>query len=179
MFNILPHLGLTRNMHKKFFDLQAEIRITQYTTTQTGPLQCIIQTKHIFEHFFFQQNVGDLLIVLHSVWIMGCWWFLSLMKANVIVHFRNHTFFYLPNHSRSSVACQSKNLLRIQKAHNGDVVFQNLRTFAQFLKPYFFLHLIQKMIDIRADEFLKTCSAIVFLGGRRGFHFFFFFKYIL
>ena len=22
------------------------------------------------------------------------------------------------------------------------------------------------MIDIRADEFLKTCSAIVFLGGR-------------
>ena len=142
-------------------------------------LKYSIQMKHIFEDFSFQQNVGDLLIVLHSVWIMGCWWFLSLMKANVIVHFRNHTFFYLPNHSRSSVACQSKNLLRIQKAHNGDVVFQNLRTFAQFLKPYFFLHLIQKMIDIRADEFLKTCSAIVFLGGRRGFHFFFFFKYIL
>ena len=107
-------------------------------------LKYSIWMKHNFEHFSFQQNVGDLLIVLHSVWIMGwwwCWWFLSLMKANVIVHFRNHTFFYLPNHSRSSVACQSKNLLRIQKAQCG-VVFQNLRTFAQFLKPYFFLHLI-------------------------------------
>ena len=28
------------------------------------------------------------------------------------------------------------------------------------------------MIDIRADEFLKTCSAIVFLGGAPGVPFF-------
>ena len=58
--------------------------------------------------------------------------------------------FFLFTHSRSSVACQSKNLLRIQKAHCS-AVFQNFRTFAQFLEPYFFTHLIK-----RNDRYIKS-----------------------
>ena len=142
-------------------------------------LKYSIQMKRNFEHFSFQQNVGDLLIVLHSVWIMGwwCWWFLSLMKANVIVHFRNHTFFLFTQPLEKFCRLSIKKLVTNSKSTMwcGFSKFTHVRTIS---KPYFFLHLIQKMIDIRADEFLKTCSAIVFLGGAGG-SIFFFFKYIL
>ena len=132
--------------------------------------------KHIFEHFSFQQNVGDLLIVLHSVWIMGwwCWWFLSLMKANVIVHFRNHTFFFIYPTTREVLSPVNQKTCYEFKKHTmwcGFSKFTHVRTIS---KTIFFLASHLENDRYTSWWVFKNLQRNCFFGGRRGFHFFLF-----
>ena len=106
---------------------------------------------------------------LHSKFFSSSWssgdgvgGFLLLMKANVIVHFENHTFFIYPLEEFCRLSI--KKLVTNSKSTQwwcGFSKFTHVRTIS---KPYFFLHLIYKMIDIRADEFLNQ-QRNCFLGG--------------
>ena len=114
-----------------------------------------------------------------SVWMMGCWWFLSLMKANVIVHFRNHTFFLFTQPLEKFCRLSIKKLVTNSKSTQwwcGFSKFTHVRTIS---KTIFFLASHLENDRYTSWWVFKNLQRNCFFEGRRGFHFFFFFKYIL
>ena len=105
------------------------------------------------------------------------WGFLSLMKANVIVHFENHTFFYLP--TREVLSPVNQKTCYEFKKHTmwcGFSKFTHVRTIS---KTIFFLASHLENDRYTSWWVFKNLQRNCFFGGAPGVPFFFFFKYIL